>query len=82
MRKHKRDDNPLHEKPQASAKQILMSGQKRKKETKTKQTVESPPRKLRVLENSESKNKEKQDDNLAIDELSLEDRITIIQRNF
>ena len=79
MRKHKRDEHPVHGKSQVATKQVIMSGNKRKKEPKLKKTVESPPRKLRVVEDS---SEEKKAINMEIDEISQEDRIITLQKTF
>ena len=79
MRKHKRDEHPVHGKSKATTKQVIISGIKRKKETKSKIAVESPPRKLRVVEDS---SKDKKEVTMEVDEISQDEMIKTLQNTF
>ena len=80
LRKHERDDHPTQRKAQLNLNQSILSGQKKKKQTKSKKNEESPPRKLRVLEVSIKENENKiENDDMEVDKESLEDKVVNLQ---
>ena len=81
MRKHKRERNS-----KVKFNQDILPGLKRKKETKAKINSESPPRKLRVMEPATEEepnakeNKDYSEDNMDVDQISIEDKINKLQK--